>query len=158
MNINLIVAVSDNNVIAIDGKLPWHLSDDLKRFKTLTTNNSIILGRKTFESIGKPLPNRENIVISRNAKFPECGVIVVDSLTKAFAKSTKDVFIIGGAEIYKLALPYVNTIYLTKVNLNITGDNLTYLDLDLSEFKIVDSEKLVENNINFEYVKLERIS
>ena len=124
-NLTLIVAVSENNVIGKDNDLIWHLKTDLKRFKALTSGHCIILGRKTFESFPKPLPNRTHIVITRqhNYKAPE-GVIVVNALEDAIKKAKHDSkpFIIGGGEIYKQALNVVDTIELTRVHHNFEGD------------------------------------
>jgi dihydrofolate reductase len=126
MKLSLIVAVAENGVIGHNNQLIWHLPNDLKQFKRLTTGHSIIMGRKTFESIGKPLPNRTSIIISRNLDFQIDGCITVDSLENAilFAKQIEDeeAFIIGGAEIYRLALPIVDKIYLTEVHHAYEGD------------------------------------
>ena len=124
-NLSLIVAVSENDVIGKDNDLIWHLKNDLKRFKELTSGHCIIMGRKTFESFPKPLPNRTHIVITRqqNYKTPE-GVIVVNSLESAIKKAELDPnpFIIGGGEIYKQALKVVDTIEFTRVHHNFEGD------------------------------------
>jgi dihydrofolate reductase len=157
MNVNLILAISKNNVIAKDDDIPWRLSTDLKRFKNLTLNNTVIMGRKTFNSLkNKPLSNRENIVLSKS-KLNFSGIIPVDSIKKSFTKSSNnDVFIIGGAEIYKQYLPFASKIYLTLVDLEITGDNLTYLNLDLKDFNLIESEPHIENNIKFNFNLYER--
>ncbi len=124
-NLTIIVAAGENNEIGKDNGLIWHLSDDLKRFKALTSGHHIIMGRKTFESFPKPLPNRTHIVISRQANYkaPE-GVIVVNSLEDAILKAKKDTqpFIIGGGEIYKQALPFASKIELTRVHSNFDAD------------------------------------
>jgi dihydrofolate reductase len=126
MKLSLIVAVAENGVIGHNNQLIWHLPNDLKQFKRLTTGHCIIMGRKTFESIGKPLPNRTSIIISRNLELKIDGCITVDSLENAilFAKQIEDeeAFIIGGAEIYRLALPIVDKIYLTEVHHTYEGD------------------------------------
>lgn len=116
--LSVIVAVAENNAIGKDNQLLWHLPADLKHFKNLTTGNTIIMGRKTFDSIGKPLPNRRNIVISRNRELKILGAEVVNSLSHAIALSKNDpeVFIIGGAEIYRQAFPLVHKLYLTRVH------------------------------------------
>jgi len=123
--LTLIVAVGENNAIGKDNKLIWHLSDDLKRFKSLTNGHHIIMGRKTFEGFPKPLPNRTHIVISRQAnyKVPD-GVIVVNSLEDALdaAKNDKQPFVIGGGEIYKQAMPLADKIELTRVHQSFEAD------------------------------------
>jgi dihydrofolate reductase len=109
MKLSLIVAVAENGVIGHNNQLIWHLPNDLKQFKRLTTGHCIIMGRKTFESIGKPLPNRTSIIISRNLDFQIEGCITVDSLDNAISAAknieNEEAFVIGGAEIYRLALP-----------------------------------------------------
>ncbi|WP_411275680.1 dihydrofolate reductase [Daejeonella sp.] len=124
MKISLIVAVDENNGIGKDNQLPWHLPADLKHFKNLTTGHPIIMGRKTFESIGKALPNRHNIVISRQSDYLAEGVTVVSSLTQAFAlcEDHDEAFIIGGAEIFMLALPLANVLYLTIIHHQFNAD------------------------------------
>ena len=126
MIISIIAAVSDNNVIGKNNKLPWHLPEDLKRFKEVTSGHTVIMGRKTYESIGRPLPNRVNIVITRNKDFKPKGVKVVHSIEEALSLASEagetETFIIGGAEIYKQALPLANKIYLTRINKNYKGD------------------------------------
>ena len=121
MKIVIIAAIARNGVIGDRGRIPWHLSDDLKRFKRLTMGHPIIMGRKTYESIGKPLPGRRNIVLTRGV--PIAGVECfadLDSALKACGDAT--VFIIGGAEIYRTALPVADTLLLTHVNREVAGD------------------------------------
>lgn len=126
MLVSLIVAVSENNVIGRDGHLPWHLSLDLKRFKSITTGHSIVLGRKNYEDIGRPLPNRTNYVLSRNESFNAPGCIVCKGLEEAMHAAEEanetECFVIGGACIYKIAMPFVKKIYLTRVHANVEGD------------------------------------
>ncbi len=118
-----VVAVSKNGVIGKDGKLPWHFSSDLKFFKNLTTGHTVIMGRKTFDSIGKALPNRENIVISRRPHIPVPGAQFVTSIGEALKKAQKgDTFIIGGASIYQATLGAVDGIYLTLIDQEFAGD------------------------------------
>ena len=116
--------MSSNRVIGVNNTLPWHLSEDLKHFKSLTTGHTIIMGRKTYESIGRPLPNRRNIVISRNSNTSYEGVEVVHSLEDAFSISTndKEVFVIGGSNIYEQALSFVDQLYITEIKKNFWGD------------------------------------
>lgn len=126
MHISLIVAVAQNGVIGHENQLIWHLPYDLKQFKRLTTGHPIIMGRKTFESIGKPLPNRTSIVITRSKNWCFEGVVVVNSVEEAIEAArqtgTDEAFVIGGAEIYRLTLPIANKIYLTEVKADFEGD------------------------------------
>ena len=124
MRISLIVAAAENGVIGNRGKLPWHLPDDLKHFKKLTSGKMILMGRKTAESIGKPLPNRRNLVLSR--KGPPAGdgwewVKTWDEAV-ALAAGTAELMVIGGAEVYALALPHADSVYLTRVQTVAEGD------------------------------------
>lgn len=134
-SISLIVAASTNNVIGVAGKLPWHLSDDLKRFKALTMAKPIIMGRKTFESIGRALPGRQNIVITTQQSFAADGCDLVSSPAAALAAAAAadEVMIIGGGEIYRLFLPLAQTIYLTRVNVALEGDTV-FPALDASDW------------------------
>ena len=122
-NLSIIVAVADNGVIGHQNQLPWHLPEDLRQFRSLTEGHSVIMGRKTFESIGRPLPKRRNIVLSRQTtQFPGCDRAA--SLEEAIAQSpsTDPVFIIGGAALYQHALRLATTVYLTRVHLQPIGD------------------------------------
>jgi len=117
-----IAAMSLNRVIGAGGKIPWHIPEDFKWFKKITTGNVIVMGRKTFESIGKPLPNRETIVLSRSG-FSYPGVRTVKSLDEIHPSAELgDVFICGGAEVYKQALPLCSDLYLTLVKRQVSGD------------------------------------
>jgi len=121
-NFNAIVAMSENRVIGKDGRIPWHLSEDLKWFKKTTLNNVVVMGRKTFESIGRPLPQRDNVVLSRSG-FAVPGVIVVRSLEEIIEIfPQREIFICGGAQVYSLALPYCSTLYVTYVKGVYEGD------------------------------------
>ena len=126
MILSLLVAASENNVIGKDNQLPWHLPNDLKYFKNLTWGMPILMGRKTFDSIGKPLPGRKSIVITRNTDWQYEGVDVVhsieDAIQKAKAFGVKEIFVIGGAEIFKTSLPNANRIYLTRIHHHFDGD------------------------------------
>ena len=133
MRLAVICAMSKNRVIGKDNGLPWHLPGDLKHFKQTTLGRPIIMGRKTWESIGHPLPDRTNIIVSRNSEIQFDGVKTFDSLPKALELAeksimnadTNEVFVIGGAELYKEALPLASRLYLTRVDSVIDGD--TYL-------------------------------
>lgn len=124
MIISIIAAMASNGAIGRDGGLPWHLPADLRRFRELTTGHTVIMGRKTFESIGRPLPERVNIVITRQAGFGEPGVTVAGSLEEALsmASGEGEVFICGGGEIYLQALPLADRIYLTLIDRPFDGD------------------------------------
>jgi dihydrofolate reductase len=124
MTLSLIVAMADNGVIGREGRLPWHLSADLKRFKHLTMGHAIVMGRRTYESIGRPLPGRRSIVVSRNAAFRPAGVEVADSLDKALrlAAGDDEIFVIGGASLYREALARAERLYVTRVHAAVPGD------------------------------------
>ena len=124
MIVALLVAMSDDGVIGRDNALPWHLPHDLKWFKRLTTGHAIIMGRATYQSIGRPLPNRRNIVLSRDPAFQPEGVEVATTLEAALAlvEGDPEVFVVGGAAIYRLALPRAQRIYLTRVHAKVDGD------------------------------------
>jgi len=131
MLISIVVAVSENGVIGKDNQLLWRLPDDLKRFKKLTLGHPIIMGRKTFDSIGKPLPGRTSIVITRNRNFSMEDVIVVHNIEEAIEEAakleTEETFIIGGGELYSSTLAIADRLYVTEVNTIISGD--TYFNI-----------------------------
>ena len=126
----LMVAVAENEVIGRDNGLPWHLPEDLRYFRRITMGKPIVMGRKTFESIGRPLPGRTNIVVSRNNTFTPPGVSTVTSVEEALVMARRvaaadgqdEAVIIGGAQIYKLALPQVDRLYITRVHASVAGD------------------------------------
>jgi dihydrofolate reductase len=140
----LIAAVSRNGVIGRGGKLPWHLPDDLARFKALTLDHAIIMGRKTFESIGRPLPRRRNLVISRQPGFSAEGIEVFSSLEgaieAAYAGGDTSPFVIGGAEIYAAALPLATRLELTEVREIVEGDAF-FPPLDPLAWRLVAREE-----------------
>ncbi|MCF8217525.1 MAG: type 3 dihydrofolate reductase [Bacteroidales bacterium] len=141
--ISIIVAIAKNRVIGKDNKMPWHLPADLKHFKKVTYGFPIIMGRKTFESIGKPLPGRKSIIISRqeNLSLNFDSVEVVHSFSEA-AKAANDyeeAFVIGGSDIYQLALPFTEKIYMTKLDLEVAGDT-HFPELDTEKWTLVDEE------------------
>jgi dihydrofolate reductase len=146
--INIIVAVSENDIIGGDNKLLWNIPEDLKWFKKITTGNTVIMGRKTFESIGKALPNRENIVITRQKNY-NSNCITVSSINEAILKSDrrKDIFIVGGGQVYQEALKMdiVDNIYLTRVHNNYDGDTKFIFD----ENKYLEVEKEIHNGYTF---------
>ena len=122
--ISIIVAAAENGAIGGDNRLPWHLPDDLKRFKALSLGKPIVMGRRTFDSIGRPLPGRTNIVVSRQAGLAIEGAVVAPSLDAALAAagSVPEIVVIGGAQIFEQALPRTDTIHLTRVHAHIPGD------------------------------------
>ena len=122
--ISLIVAASENHVIGRDGDLPWRLSDDLKRFKAVTMGKPIVMGRKTWESIGRPLPGRQNIVITRQPGYlaEGCDVVATVDQAVAVAGEAAEIMVIGGSEIYALFLPAAARLYLTRVHAEVEGD------------------------------------
>lgn len=122
--ISIIVAVADNGTIGSDNRLPWHLPDDLKRFKALSLGKPVVMGRRTFDSIGRPLPGRTNIVVSRQSGLAIEGVLVVHSVDAALAAAgtVPEIVVIGGAEIFRQVLPRTTTIHLTHVHARVAGD------------------------------------
>lgn len=122
--VSLIVAMAENRVIGRDGGLPWRLPDDLKRFKQLTIDHTVIMGRKTFDEVKQPLANRRNVVITRNRAWRPHGVTVVPSLSEALAlgATEREVFVIGGGEIFRESLPIADRLYLTVVHATVEGD------------------------------------
>ena len=124
MKLSCIWAMSENHVIGRDGDLPWRLSADLQRFKALTMGHHIIMGRKTWESIGRPLPGRTSVVLTRDTEYRADGCLVVQSLQEALEAAGDDdeVFVVGGASIYALALPLSSQLYVTLVHAEVEGD------------------------------------
>lgn len=166
MSIALIVAASENNIIGVNNQLPWHLPGDLKYFKAMTLGKPVIMGRKTFESIGKPLPGRDNIVISRQTDYPSEGIKLVASLGDAITlgesinrvNGTEEVMIIGGAQIYAEALALADRIYLTRVLAKIEGDAY-FPELEAGAWHEVAREEVAAkapNPFAFSYIVLER--
>lgn len=161
--LSIIVAIAKNNVIGKDNKLIWHISEDLKRFKSITSGKSMIMGRKTFESLPGILPNREHIILTRdkNFKVDSDKVKVVndlDTLIEKYSNCEDEVFVIGGAEIYKQLLPYAHKLYLTKIDTDFKGD--TYFpQINYDEFKSeFTSEKFTDekNGLNYTFINLIR--
>ncbi|MFT4031477.1 MAG: dihydrofolate reductase [Siphonobacter sp.] len=155
--IHLIVAVAENGAIGKDNQLLWHLPDDLKRFKQLTTGHPVIMGRKTYESIGKPLPNRTNIIITRDQNYTAEGCVVVSSVEEALY-ANEDVYIIGGAEIYRQTLPYADNIHLTEVHTSIEGDTF-FPKIAVDEWLELNREHHPadeKHQYSFDFVKLTR--
>lgn len=146
MPLAIIVAVSENQVIGINNDLPWRLPADLNYFKNLTTGHTIIMGRKTFDSIGRPLPKRRNIVVSKNVTNCPEGVECVPGLDELFEllntekADSKTQFIIGGETIYRQTLHLADTVYLTRVHTQISNGNAFFPELDPDEWELRESE------------------
>ncbi len=154
MRTSLIVAMANNDVIGVNGDLPWKLSADLRRFKQLTMGHSIIMGRKTYESIGRLLPGRTSIVVTRQKAYSvKPGALLAHSVTAAvdLARGSSEVFIIGGAEIYRVALPLVDRMYVTAVAAEVAGD--TYFpEWDRSQWQLTEQTDHVADQRNgFDY-------
>ena len=143
MIVSAIVAVAKNNVIGRNNDIPWYLPADLKYFKKTTIHHHIIMGRNSFESIGRPLPKRTNIVVTRNAFFTGTGIVVAHSLEEALNiahdNGETEVFIIGGGQIYAQSMPLWDRVYLTEVDLEVEGE-IYFPELDLNEWEEVWSE------------------
>lgn len=139
--ITLIAAVAENNALGKNNQLLWHLPDDFKRFKTITTGHHIIMGRKTFESFPKPLPNRTHIIITRQKNYHREGCIIVDSLEKAIAICHKDIelFIIGGGEIYNQSIEIADKLDITMVQHSFEADTF-FPKIDLNIWKLTSTE------------------
>jgi dihydrofolate reductase len=133
--ISLIVAMAQNGVIGRDNALPWRLPQDLKRFRAFTLGKPVLMGRKTFESIGRPLPGRDNLVLTRDRSWLAAGVIVVHSMEEALAqaRASDELVAIGGAEIFRLVLPFARRIYLTHVHADVPGDTF-FPDFDPTQW------------------------
>ena len=137
--VSLIVAMAQNGVIGRDNALPWRLPKDLRRFKASTIGKPILMGRKTFESIGRPLPGRANLVLTRDRGWFAHGVIVVHSVEEALAQAgtSEELVAVGGAEIYRLVLPFARRIYLTHVHADVPGD-ITFPEFDSTQWADVE--------------------
>ncbi|HDP54948.1 MAG TPA: dihydrofolate reductase [Bacteroidetes bacterium] len=160
MNISIIVAIAENGVIGNNNQLIWHIPGDLKRFKALTMGHHIVMGRKTWESIGRPLPGRKSIIVSRNRSFRVEGAEVVHSLNDAIKTASGDdeIFIIGGGELYRQALPIANRLYLTKVHKCFEGD-VSFPEINMADWTEMYSEKgkpTETDGLEYTYFNLER--
>lgn len=161
--LSIIVAVAKNNVIGKDNQLIWHLPEDLKRFKKLTTNHTIIMGRKTFESLGRVLPNRKHVILCNDAKInmDNENVEILDDISKIkkYIDSDEENFVIGGATIYKLLMQYTNKMYVTHINQDFEGD-VYFPEISEKDWKITEREKGLrdeKNPFDYEYITYERI-
>jgi dihydrofolate reductase len=140
--IALVAAVARNGVIGLSGRLPWHLPDDLKHFRALTTGHTIIMGRKTWDSIARPLPQRQNIVISRRADFTAPGCVVAQTLPEAIelAAMPPPAFVIGGEVVYRDAMPLADLLFLTEIHRDFPGD-ARFPDLDRAQWRETSRER-----------------
>ena len=164
-SLSLIVAMAENNCIGKDNKMPWHISEDLKRFKALTMGAPVIMGRNTFESIlgyfRKPLPGRENIVISRSGYTPPEGMDVhvfptpEEAIDYALTRTTEEVFIIGGAQIYTQTLDKADIIHLTKVHKAVEGDAF-FPDLNMNDWEETTREDHLDHDPPYSFLTLKR--
>ena len=163
MSVKLICAISKNNVIGNENQLPWNISEDLKRFKELTSNNWIVMGRKTFDSIGKPLPNRKNIVLSGNINLKIDSVEVFNSprdVIDSYKNNSdqKDLYIIGGTYIYEIFLEYCEYLFITYVDKEYLGDAF-FPKIDWNEWKLIGEESKYDDKeeVNFYFRNYKRI-
>lgn len=149
----LIAAYSKNRVIGRNGRIPWKIENEQKRFKALTTGNVVVMGRRTYEEIGRPLPNRTNVVVSSTRTFDGC--IMVQSLSEALEMfPDRDIFISGGSRLYEECLPYVDIMYITKIEAYIEGDAFFPI-FDESLFEKYD-EEYIDGEIPYRYVTYKR--
>ncbi len=161
--ISIIAAVDQDWAIGKNASLPWRLPGELARFKKITTGHPIIMGRKTYESIGRPLPGRTNIVVTRHSDFSKEGVLVAHNLEDAFKMAQnqeggQEIFVIGGAEIFKQVLSTTDRLYLTMIEGKFEGD-VFFPKIDLKNWKEISREKVEKdskNNYNFEFITYER--
>jgi dihydrofolate reductase len=156
----LVAAVADNGVIGAQGGLPWHLPQDFAHFKRTTVGHVVVMGRKTYESMGRPLPRRTNVVVTRRPDWSAEGVVAVGSFEAALEEAARhdgDVMVIGGGEIYTQALPVADEQVITEVHLAPLGDAY-YPDFDRSQWREVDREPHEDGGVRFDIVRWERVS
>ncbi len=161
MKLSIIVAMAANGVIGRDNELPWHLPADLQHFKQTTMGKPILMGRKTFESIGRPLPGRTNIVITRDDSYTAQGCVVVTSIEDALkaAAGHDEVMVIGGAELYRQVLPEAKTIYLTRIHESFEGDTRfpEIRNTEWHQVERVDHEADEKNPYDYSFIRLDRV-
>ena len=153
MKLSLIVAMATNRTIGINKKMPWHLSADLKQFKKITMGHPIIMGRKTFESIGRPLPGRQNIIISRDINYQQEGCLVFNDLDSAVQHCSEqdEVFVIGGATLYEVTLERADRLYITQINQAFEGDTW-FPEIDAADWREVAREDINNDaSVDFKY-------
>ena len=151
--VTLIAAIDENSVLGKDNQLIWHLPEDLKRFKRLTTGHAIIMGRKTFESLPKALPNRHNIVVTRNQNYSKEGVTVCHSLEAAIecAKNDDQPFVIGGGQVYEQAIELADVIELTKIHAQFGGD-VFFPEIDLKKWSVEKEEHMSHPDFEYSFI------
>jgi dihydrofolate reductase len=156
--ISMIVARSRNHVIGRDNQMPWKISADLQFFKRVTMGHPVIMGRKTWESIGRPLPGRRNIVVSRNANYLPTGAELASSLDEALSRLTESprVFVIGGEQLFKQAFDKADQLFVTEIDIDIEDGDTFFEIPNTSDWKEVERLAGSENNIHFAFVTLER--
>lgn len=157
-SLSVIVAIAKNNVIGLNNALPWHLPEDLKHFRALTTGHHIIMGRKTFESLGRLLPGRTTVIVTRNLKYKVEGALIAASLEAAITLCQNDdeAFLIGGAELYQQGLELANKLYITEIALETDGDaHFPFIDTDLWQ-ETARETHMSENGLAFSYVTYHR--
>ena len=156
--LSIIVAIAQDGVIGINNTLPWHLPEDLKRFKALTMGHHIVMGRKTYDSLGRLLPGRTTVIVTRNKNYHVEGALIAHSLPEALALCAYDdeVFLIGGAELYQAGLTLADKLYITEIDLEVEGD-AHFPPIPRSEFQEVAREAYVsEKGLKFSYVTYQR--
>lgn len=160
-HLSMIVAMSKNRVIGRDNQLPWHLPADLKHFKAVTMGKPIVMGRKTFESIGRPLPGRTNVVLTRDKHWTAEGVLVFSSIEDALKdlSDEEEVMVIGGSQIYTALLPKAGRLYLTEIDLIVTDGDAFFPELSSSEWKEVErvNHPALDSTPAHAFVKLDRV-
>ena len=152
MKITLVAAIASNNVIGKENSLPWNIPEDLKRFKQMTSGHTILMGRKTFDSIGRPLPNRQNIVMTKDENFEREGIKVINGLDEALElikKSNEDVLVIGGSKIYELFEPVANSLAITRILKDFEGDAF-FPDINWDLWQIEKEENFFDEKSNIE--------
>ena len=152
MKITLVAAIASNNVIGKENSLPWNIPEDLKRFKQMTSGNTILMGRKTFDSIGRPLPNRQNIVMTKDENFKKEGIKVINDFDEALElikESNEDIFVIGGSKIYELFEPVANSLAITRILKDFEGDAF-FPDINWDLWQIEKEEKFFDEKSNIE--------
>ena len=162
MKISLIVAMATNQAIGLNNKMPWHLSADLKKFKEITMGSPVLMGRKTHESIGRILPGRTNIIISRNHDYQQEGCLVVNDISVALEKASEtsgELFVIGGFDLYKAILPLADTLYLTLINKVFDGDTFfpNFNRDEWLEIERIDINDDVNVDFSYSFLKLSKI-
>ena len=151
--LSIIVAMDSNNLIGDNNKIPWHIPGELKRFREITMGKTIVMGRKTHESIGKVLDGRQNVVLSSNASYKKEGIVVYNNFLDILYDFSghDEVMIIGGSEIYKIALPYTSKLYITHIGKEYSGDTW-FPEINYSQWKIINNQKFINSDIKTKYI------